>query len=305
MKRRLPSLNALRAFEVTARLLSFQQAANELNVTHSAVSHQIKKLEQDLAADLFVRMGRRVALTSHGERYYQDVHDALQIIERSTEEIFGEPDHGKLVVQFYMGIASRWLVPRLGHFRQQYPSLNVELFSPYFSWEFEKGASDLGVIYSEEQDRHLSYQYLFKGSLVPVCSPALFDEQGCDSLTKLLTKPLLHVSESPKNLAHWLHQQGVMSMEQLEIKEGYDNYQLALEAAIAGQGVAFVPAFFCSGDIAGGKLVVPLDRTVPEIGCWYVVCSATSRANSRANYFVSWLHKMIDQDAILQQYLQR
>ncbi|MFI8620860.1 MULTISPECIES: LysR substrate-binding domain-containing protein [Pseudomonadota] len=304
MKRRLPSLNALRAFEVTARLLSFQQAANELNVTHSAISHQIKKLEQDLGAELFVRMGRRVALTNLGQRYYQDVHDALQIIEHSTEENFGEPDQGKLVVQFYMGIASRWLVPRLGFFRQQYPSLNVELFSTYFSWEFEKSTADLGVIYSEEKDHNLSYQYLFKGSLVPVCSPTLFSKQACSSLTELLTKPLLHVSESPKNLSYWLQQQGVMSLDQLEVKEGYDNYQLVLEAAIAGQGIAFVPAFFCCGDIASGKLVVPLEQTVPEIGCWYLVCSATSRINSRANYFISWLSKMIDQDVVLQKYLQ-
>ncbi|WP_133011333.1 LysR substrate-binding domain-containing protein [Marinomonas flavescens] len=304
MKRRLPSLNALRAFEVTARLLSFQQAANELNVTHSAVSHQIKKLEQDLGAELFVRMGRRVALTNLGQRYYQDVHDALQIIERSTEEIFGEPDQGKLVVQFYMGIASRWLVPRLGFFRQQYPELNVELFSTYFSWEYEKSASDLGVVYTEEKDHHLSYQYLFKGSLVPVCSPNLFSEQACSSLAELLTKPLLHVSESPENLSHWLQQQGVMSLDNLEVKVGYDNYQLVLEAAIAGQGVAFVPAFFCCGDIASGKLTVPIELIAPEIGSWYIVYPAASRDNSRVNYFVNWLNKMIEQDSVLQRYLQ-
>jgi len=303
MKRRFPPLNALRAFEATARLLSFQKAADELNVTHSAISHQIKKLEQDLGAELFSRLGRRIVLTDLGGRYYVDIYAALQRIEHSTIEIFGEPDQGELTVQFYMGIASRWLVSRLGDFLQQYPGIHIELFSPYFGWLYERNSADLGIVYAEELDKNLTYHHLFKGALIPVCSPLLFAEKRCDSLDDLLTKPLLHVSESPNNVAYWLTHQGIINCSDVVIKEGYDNHQLALEAAIAGQGVAIIPTFFACGDIASGKLIVPIEKNAPEMGNWYIVYPNSSLDNSKALFFSNWLYKAIEQDQVLQKYI--
>jgi len=302
MKRHFPPLNALRAFEATARLLSFQQAANELNVTHSAVSHQIKKLEQDLGATLFSRLGRSIALTELGERYYVEIHAALQQIERSTMELFGEPDQGDLTVQAYMGIASRWLVQRLGGFRQQYPAIHVELYNSYLSWAYEKGAADIGIIYAEEIESSLSYQKLFRGNLIPVCSPQLFAGKECDSLADLLSKPFLSVSESPTNLPHWLAKQGV-GPDAVEIVSEHDNHLLALEAAITGAGIAIVPAFFGCGDLASGKLVVPMQLTAPELGSWYLVQQPANLANSRAICFSNWLQRELALDSVLQQYI--
>jgi len=298
MKRRFPPLNALRAFEAAARLLSFQQAAQELNVTHSAISHQIKKLEQELGQPLFHRLGRSIALTDPGQRYFNEIHAALEQIGTSTQAIFGEPDQGDLTVQAYLGIASRWLVQRLGDFRQRYPGIHVELFSSYLDWDFEPHSADVGIIYSEQTQPGLVYQPLFKGTLIPVCSPDLFEGGKVDSLQELLTQPFLDIAESPRNLAEWGRGVG-LSEGQIQIGSLHDNHQLTLEAAVAGKGVAIVQSYFASGDLANNRLVIPIDRSIPEIGAWYLVQSASHRTDSKVIQFANWLYHQLMADPYL------
>lgn len=298
MRLHIPSLQALKAFEATARLLSFQQAAKELNVTHSAISHQIKKLEEKLGKPLFERLGRSIALTDVGAQYASEIRQALQDIESCTYRIFGDPDKGDLSVQVYMGIASRWLVPRLGSFRGQYPDIHIELYSSYFDWEFEVDAADIGIIYCENKVPGLLYQQLFKGTLIPVCSPSLLKD-GCPmTLNALLETPFLNITESPLNLTTWLEGVG-LERSQINIASEHDNHQLTLEAAIAGEGIAIVQSFFASGDIANNKLVMPLDLQVPEIGEWYLVQPSRSLVDSKVNHFASWLHHKISADKAL------
>jgi len=299
MKRHIPSLQALKAFEATARLLSFQQAAKELNVTHSAISHQIKKLEENLGQPLFQRLGRSIALTEVGAQYVLSIRQALQDIEVATYKIFGDPDKGDLSVQTYMGIASRWLVPRLGSFRGQYPDIHIELCSSYYDWEFEPNVADIGIVYCERVEPGLIYKKLFKGRLIPVCSPALIEQGSVFTLAQLSLLPFHNISESPRNLPTWLDSVG-LNEKAINIVSEQDNHQLALEAAIAGQGVAIVQSFFASGDIASGKLVVPVDIAVPEIGDWYLLQPARTLADPKVNYFVNWLQHQLSIDPALQ-----
>ncbi|MGB0468005.1 MAG: LysR substrate-binding domain-containing protein [Pontibacterium sp.] len=299
MKRHIPSLQALKAFEATARLLSFQQAGKELNVTHSAISHQIKKLEENLGKPLFERLGRSIALTHVGAQYASEIRQALHDIEKSTYRIFGDPDKGELSVQVYMGIASRWLVPRIGDFREQYPDIHIELCSSYFNWEFESDIADVGIVYYEKTEPGLFYQPLFKGTLMPVCSPALIEGKGPLTLEALLEMPFLNIAESPLNLPAWREGVG-LTENQINVVSEHDNHQLTLEAAIAGQGVAIVQSFFASGDIANNKLVMPMDLQVPEIGEWYLVQPSRSLADPKVNHFASWLYHQISGDKTLE-----
>ena len=294
MKRHFPPLHALRAFEATARLLSFQQAAQEMNVTHSAISHQIKKLEMELGKRLFERLGRSIALTDEGQRYFNEIHVALNKIESSTQEIFGEPDQGDLIVQVYMGIASRWLVPRIGDFRTLFPGIHIELSSSYQSWDFDPYTADLGIIYTEQKEPGLIYQQLFKGTLIPVCSPDLLGLGG-ESLNDLLDKPFLTVIESPNNLHYWLQSLEVRD-DRVEVISEHDNHLLALEAAIAGEGVAVVHSFFASGDLASGKLINPMELQLPERGAWYLTQSTQNASDSKIARFSNWVHQQIAAD---------
>ncbi|OMH29144.1 LysR substrate-binding domain-containing protein [Motiliproteus sp. MSK22-1] len=300
MKRHFPPLHALRAFEATARLLSFQQAAQEMNVTHSAISHQIKKLETELGKPLFERLGRSIALTDEGQRYFNEIHLALNKIEFSTQEIFGEPDQGDLIVQVYMGIASRWLVPRIGDFRTLFPGIHIELSSSYQGWDFDPYMADLGIIYTEKKAPGLIYQRLFKGTLIPVCSPDLFDVES-GSLDDLLDQPFLTITESPNNLYYWLQYLGVKD-DRVKVLSEHDNHLLTLEAAIAGEGVAIVHSFFASGDLASGKLIKPTEIQVPEQGAWYLIQSARNASDSKIARFSSWLHQQIAADQSLGRY---
>ncbi|MDO6562792.1 LysR substrate-binding domain-containing protein [Amphritea sp. 1_MG-2023] len=298
MKRHIPSLQALKAFEATARLLSFQQAAKELNVTHSAVSHQIKKMEQELGKPLFERLGRSIALTDVGALYAAQIRQALHDIEASTQRLFGDPDKGELSLQIYMGIGSRWLVPRLGDFRDQYPDINIELYSSYYDWDFELNSADIGIIYSDNPESGLIYQQLFKGTLIPVCSPALMQGKSAINLDQLLAMPFLNIAESPLNLPRWLQHVGVTE-PQINIVSEHDNHQLALEAAIAGKGVAIVHSFFASGDLSHNNLIIPMNHQVPEIGAWYLVQPSGTLSDSKVSHFARWLHHQIAHDEAL------
>jgi LysR family glycine cleavage system transcriptional activator len=298
MKRHFPPLNTLRAFEATARFLSFQLAAKELNVTHSAISHQIKKLEEELGQQLFQRLGRSIALTAVGHNYFIDIQKALNQIESSTYHHFGDPDKGDLIIQTYMGIASRWLVPRLGQFRKLYPDINIQLYSSYNDWEFEDNTSDLGIIYSESTHLGIEYQALFKGLLMPVCSPDFLRDNPITDLASLLACPFLDVRESPLNLNTWLKAQH-SKLGDVQVVSKHDNHQLALEAASAGQGIAIVHSFFACADLANNKLVMPLDLTVDEIGQWYFVQPVKRFSDSKINYFSNWLYHQISSDQAL------
>lgn len=302
MKRYSPPLNSLRAFEATARLLSFQHAAKELNVTHSAISHQIKKLENDLEAVLFLRQGRSIQLTEVGRLYYEEVHAALQRIEQSTQELFGDPYDGELTIQTYMSIMSHWLMQRLGSFIKQFPHLRVQLYNNYLNWDFDKEKADVGLIYSENPTDDLVYQPLFRGSLVPICSPALIKDREIENVEQLCKLPFMNVTESPKNLPNWLRSQG-LNRQRIKLKGEHDNYSLALEAVAAGQGVAIVPIFFATGDIANGTVVIPLECAIPESGNWYFVQGASLLNNSRVTSFSEWLQRELATDQILQKYL--
>lgn len=301
MKRHTPPLNALRAFEATARLLSFQHAARELNVTHSAVSHQIKKLESDLEIPLFLRHGRSVELTDIGRLYYGEIHQAFRRIEQSTIELFGEPNKGELTVHTYIGIISLWLIQRLSRFRQQFQNIQVELYNNYLGWDFEKDKADIGVIYSEQPTDDLIYHPLFRGSLVPVCSPQFLAENPCRSLNDLCRLPFLNVMESPPNLSLWAKHHGVRQ-DRLKIVNELDNCVLAVESSANHMGVAVVPIYFASAYLAANKLVVPIEYTAPERGCWYLVQEAEFLNNSRATCFGHWLRQELREDEILQRY---
>lgn len=301
MKRFMPPLNALRAFEATARLLSFQQAAKELNVTHSAVSHQVKKLESDIECSLFLRQGRHIKLTEKGAQYYVEIHEVFRRIEHSTAEIFGDPNVGDLKIQAYFGIIAHWLIKRLGDFRQHYPKININLYNNYLSWEYEKDKADIGIIYSEKTNDELIYHPLFRGALVAICSPEFKQANPNISTHNIKSLPIIDVSEAPNNLRNWFKGIG-LTLEDVCIKEVQDNYLLAMESVAMGKGIAIVPIFFASSEIANGSLVVPIEYTFPEIGSWYLVQQPDYLLNSRATCFSHWLKRQLEEDIVLKQY---
>jgi LysR family glycine cleavage system transcriptional activator len=293
----LPPLAALRAFEAAARHLSFRLAADELNISQSAVSHQIANLEEALKVRLFRRLSRRVELTEPGILYYPYLRDAFDRIEQGAALIGRTSLTGDLTVQIYITVAARWLIPRLDRFRIRQPNIAVRLSTSHLDWEFDIDAADLGMIYTLTPDRpNLHYEHLFDARIFPVCSPAYLASAGDLGATRDLNDyPLLRLYTATDDWNAWL---AAANLPALADKPGarFDNYLLAIEAAIDGQGIAVAPHFMVAGDLRAGRLVRPFAAEAKQPGRWYLACRKERATEPRIARFRDWLVEEIAAD---------
>lgn len=204
MIRRTPPLNALRAFEVAARHLSFTKAADELFVTQAAVSHQIKLLEEFLSTKLFLRKNRNLLLTEDGQAYYFDVKDIFQQINDATERLLTRGAKGSITVAMQPSFAAQWLVPRISQFSLAYPDIDVRIKAVDYDEGFLDESIDIAIYYGRGRWSGLHSEQLHKEYLTPVCSPMLFSSnKPLENLTDLSKHSLLHDS-SRENWKRWL-----------------------------------------------------------------------------------------------------
>jgi LysR family glycine cleavage system transcriptional activator len=177
-KRRLPSLNALRAFEAAARHMSFKEAAEELSVSQSAVSHQVKGLEDALGVALFARRTRGVELTRKGAMYYPVLRSAFESIAEGTDMILEEQSVSVLTLHVYSTFTIRWLLPRLASFQESQENVQVRLHTSQSDVNFEQNDVDAAIMIGQPRDKALHYDYLFSSELSPVCCPAYLEKHG-------------------------------------------------------------------------------------------------------------------------------
>ena len=288
--RLLPPLAALRAFEAAARHGSFRAAAEELAITQSAVSHQIAGLERRLATALFRRKARRVELTEAGAAYYPFLGDAFERIAQGTALVSRQALAGELMVQVYVTVAVKWLIPRLHRFQAAEPDILVRMSTSQLDWEFDPATGDLGIICTRKADRpNLHYAHLFDARLFPVCSPAI--AQGGTGLcqpAELVNHTMLQLYTAEDDWRAWLEAAGVPQLAG-RAEPRFDSYLLALEAATEGQGVALVPHFMVASDIRAGRLVKPFAVEVRQPARWYLVCRRERRGDARIVRFREWL----------------
>ena len=297
MRRRLPSLTALRAFEAAARHTSFRLAAEELCVTESAVSHQIRALERQLGVALFYRNGRRVELSAAGAAYFPVIRDAFDRIDRGTELVRETGFAGELTLQVYVSVAVRWLLPRLYRFHEAHPDILVRLSTSYRGWEFEPDFADVGFVYRRPPlEREYHYVPLFRVPVFPVASPALVGRRRLRP-SDLADFHLIRITPAD-DWGDWLRAAGV---PELEGRPGprFDTYLLGIEAAVAGRGVAMAMAFLVRDDLDAGRLVRPFDLEVPQRGSWYLVFRRERRSDPRIVRLAGWLRREIAADPLL------
>ncbi|MDX1514041.1 MAG: transcriptional regulator GcvA, partial [Gammaproteobacteria bacterium] len=196
MARKLPPLNALRAFEAAARHLSFTRAAEELHVTQAAVSHQVKSLEEYLGIKLFRRFNRSLLLTDEGQAYLPTMTKAFDLMSDATSRLVKKDPAGPLTVSVLPSFAARWLVPRLGRFRRAHPEIDLRIDPATQLVDFGRGDVDVGIRYGRGEYPGLRSDRLMEEDIFPVCSPALLDGE--------------HPLKDPEDLAHHtlLHDDG-------------------------------------------------------------------------------------------------
>ena len=301
-RRGLPPLRALTAFEAAARLGSFRLAAEELGITRSAISHQIKALEDVLGLTLFSREARRPELTPPGQSYYPVVREAFDQIEAQTIALKPASNDNELTVQVYVTVALKWLIPRLHDFEKRHPDMRVRLSTAYFDWDFDEGKVDAAFILARKMGGGHYYNKLFGSMLTPVCSPALLEGPNAIRTPADLAKhKLLYVYTAEEDWHIWLEAAGVKGVE-LSNRLALDSYILAQEAAIDGRGVAMTIGPFAQDEIKSGRLVQPFSLMVPHRHSWQFCCEAAHRLKPKIKRFESWLAEQVAADPTLSQY---
>ncbi len=296
--RRLPSLSALRAFEAAARHSSFRMAADELNVTHSAISHQVKALEDHLSVPLFSRGGRAVHLTEEGRILFPILREAFDNILAGTEMLRRQHSSGPLTIQVYVTLAVKWLLPRLHSFSKEHPDVQIALATSYTDWDFARGEVDAAILFVETKHADSDYTSLGKAKLFPVCAPSLLDSGPP------LTRPedlrhhrLLEVYPAKNDWPDWLNAAGITDLSPSPKGSRFDSYLLALEEAAAGEGVSLATQAFVADDLNRGRLVKPFEFSVESRAPWYFVCPKERRNEPRILKFKDWLQACLKTSA--------
>jgi DNA-binding transcriptional LysR family regulator len=288
MALRLPPLASLRLFEAAARHQSFKKAAQELNLTPSAVSHGVVTLERWLDVALFHRGAMRgVTLTSAGRQYLPYVSEALSMIAVGTQRLPGRRTERRIVISVAPTFASRWLVPNLPKFRKLHAGVAITLDTSHRQTFFPLDGVDLAIRMGRGEWPGMRSDLLMRERLVPVAAPDYLRATGRGGSLDLAKVTQLHVSSIENDWAAWVEGSGTG----LEMRSGlsFDTVQLALDAAAQGLGVAIGRLPLAQEDLASGRLVMASDVIVPiETGYWLVgVAGEEPRTDIRA--FRRWI----------------
>ncbi|MBE9140211.1 transcriptional regulator GcvA [Nodosilinea sp. LEGE 07088] len=291
--RELCSLNALQVFEAVARHLSFQKAADELDVTSTAVSHQIKLLEKELGVLLFRRRPRPLALTTAGERLFPSVQESLDMLAAAIARLKQTNTPTDLTVSVLNVFAAKWLVPRLPDFQQRYPDIDVRLQTSHTAVDLQARTVDMAIRYGQGDYPGLQVHRLMTDEFTPVCSPRLLsDGQSLSTPADLAHHSLIHFewlnygSEAP-SWENWLTLAG---LNDIDPNKGlkFDDESLAIQAAIAGQGIALCSSIHVYDDFAMGFLIKLFEMALPGL-TYSVVHLKMHPKEDLILKFVAWL----------------
>jgi len=287
MPRRLPPLNALKAFEAAARSESFTRAAQELNVTQGAVSHQVKALEATLGIKLFNRERQRLVMTEAGRDYLAVVRDALDRIAVGTERLMLRQSSGVLTISTSPDFAANWLVNRLGRFAESRPEIDLRVSATAHQVDFAREDVDVAVRHGDGKWPGLDAVRLCSERLFPVCSPKLVAGRNrITTASDLLKLPLLRLDDW-KTWNRWFAAAGVID----PVAHGpvLNRASMLIDAAVDGQGVALARTALAAWDLINGRLVRPIDVSLKISNTYWVVCPKAASSVPKIATFRNWL----------------
>jgi LysR family glycine cleavage system transcriptional activator len=287
MPRRLPPLNALKAFEAAARSESFTRAAEELFVTQAAVSQQVKALEATLGLTLFNRERQRLVITEAGRAYLAVVRDALDRIAVGTDRLVQGRSSGVLTVSTSPDFAAKWLVHRLGRFAEAHPEIDLRVSATTHHVDLAREQVDLAVRHGEGHWAGLDVVRLCSERLFPVCSPKLV--AGRNRITKasdLPKFPLLRLDDWSA-WSRWFDAAGISN----SVARGpvLNQASMLIDAAVDGQGIALARTALAAWDLLNGRLVTPIDVSLRMQKTYWIVCPKVTSSVPKIKTFRDWL----------------
>ncbi|KZT15794.1 LysR family transcriptional regulator [Acidovorax sp. GW101-3H11] len=285
----LPPIANLQAFEAVARRRSFALAAAELNLTASAISHQVSRLEAQLDVRLFERSAHGVRLSPAGEHYLMHVGAALNAIATATDDL-RQGIRNSLYVHTAPSIASLWLMPRLHHFAQAYPEISLNLSAAHTPSDFALGQADIDIRYGVPQWGDLVVEPLFEEAIVPLASPAFIKAHKLKRAEQLLDLPLIQSNVSIVQWSDWFGRfTKLRAPDRFSLR--FDRAQMSLDAATQGLGVALESAVNAGGHLADGRLKAPfgMEQAV-RVKAHFAVYPERHAKRPAVEAFLSWLH---------------
>lgn len=291
--RRLPPLKALKGFEATMRRQSVRDAADELCLTHPAISHQIQLIEADLGVPLFSREGRKIAPTPAGELLYPYVRRALEALIEGADLVRQVSTDQPLRVQTYVTASVRWLAQRIPGFVHENPGLDLQLNTCAFEWDFDESMGDVGLVYCEDPPgESFCWVPLFDYTLFPVCTPALRAQLGPEPQPRdLLDLPLVGVYTEARSWDIWFESAQVPYTSRPRTVA--DTLAVALEIALQGEAVALVNGPFADEDLRSGRLVRPVEHQFRCPGSWGLICRQEKREAPRVRAFMDYIARSV------------
>ncbi|PDT83747.1 transcriptional regulator GcvA [Sinorhizobium sp. BJ1] len=284
----MPPLQALRAFEAVGRLLSFGRAGEELLITQSAVSHHIKQLEEMLGVRLFIRKAKRIELTPEGAAYLERTVEAFRIIAGATSEMRRQTARQRVRVSVLPSFAANWLVSRLADFMLKHPEIEVELEPTLRLEDFASDYADLAIRFGTGRWEGVRAEWLMNEEMSPVVSPALYGDGTRFAEPKELLLQTLLESWNPVGWELWLGEVGV-DIRRARVLQLTD-YNIVLQAALNGQGVAIGRMHMVRDHLAAGRLLQPYPQIVrSEKIAYWLVMPQNRRLRPGAEAFASWL----------------
>ena len=291
----LPPLDFIQGFEASARHLSFTKAAEELYLTQSAVSRQIKSLEDSLGIALFERQHRALALTEAGEELYRVAVDVLGRLQTAAETLRADRGVRHLSITTTTGFAALWLIPRLKRFTSNHPDVDVRISATDVAVNLDRGLVDIAIRYGSKENMPRGAVGLFGEEILPVCSPALVDNNAAPLRrpSDLKHHALLHLDYPgmQKNWfdwGTWLTALGIGDLKPAGSLH-FSQYDQMIHAAIAGQGVALGRLPLLQELIRTGALIAPFERSVVGTRGYFILSTPHAEAKSYAREFSTWL----------------
>ncbi len=290
---RLPPLDLLASFEAAARTLSFTKAGEERFVTQSAISRQIRALEESLGVALFHRQHRALALTDDGRCLHEVCMEVFALLRATVSRIRAADERQVLSLTTTPGLASLWLIPRLSLFTSEHPDIDVRIDASYRQRELETDGFDVAIRYGRANARHGTA--LFRESMLPVCSPALARDKSRPLIEPadlgrhtLLQVPVPASSSVPLEWDPWLQAVGLTGLRPAATLS-FSNYDEAITAALAGQGVALGRRPLIDHLLKGRKLVAPFKGTVASPRGYFLMIEPTARARPAVQALEHWI----------------
>lgn len=297
-RRRLPPLNALRAFEAAARHMNFSRAADELSVTPGAVSQQIQNLEDYIGAPLFKRTPKGLLLTDAAQTALPALREAFDRLAEAASLLTAAEEGRRLTVSAAPSFAAKWLVPRLGLFEAAHPEIDVWLSAGLELVDFTSGEIDLAIRYGSGRYPGLEVSRLLGETVSPVVSPKLLEETPLGQLSDLGNHVLLHdgspdADDSCPDWAMWLAARNVKGVDGARGPR-FNQSSLVIEAAVNGRGVALAKQTLAQADLDAGRLVQPFNIETAVDFAYYVVHPKAKGRLSQVRAFVAWLQQQAE-----------